>query len=168
MNPDRYTRLSLAFSEVLARHRRMRDWDVGRLAAVSGLSVQEIQLAEAGANSLSFADFLRLALGLEEPPVTFLAEIMNAWRSDANDLGLDKARVSDLVRLYRLGYFYDPGDFRELTQTYSVLDHATSDARRVRVFRSNNEEARVDVMTIYVRVGHVGIDIRSEELLGHQ
>ena len=162
MNSDRFTRLSLALGEVLVRFRRMRHWEVEKLAALSGLSVQEIELAEAGANSLSFAAFFRIALALEEPPVTFLADIMNAWRYDPDDMGLYKSRPSDLERLYRLGYFHSPGDFRELTRTYSVLDHATADARRIRVIRASKKESTIDVMTIYVRVGYIGLDARPE------
>ena len=117
---------------------------------------------EAGECLPSLSDFMHLSAGLGEPPAILLAEIITDWRHDPTDIGLYKSRPSDLTRLYRLGYFYDAGDFRELTRTYELLDHATADARRVRVFRANRQESHIDTLTVYVRVGHIRVDTRPE------
>ena len=162
MNADPITRLPMAFGNVLERLRRERGWDAEALANAANLSPREVQGMEGGTHIPTLLGFFRLAIALGESPVILLAEVVSAWRADPSDHGLYKSRPSDLARLYRLGYFHDPGDFRELPQVYESQDHATADARKLKVLRGNLKVAPPDAVTIYVRVGYVGVDPRPE------
>ena len=155
-------RLPSAVGSVLERLRRDRNWDAAALANASGVSPREILGMEVGTHIPTLLGFFRLATALGESPVILLTEVIAKWRADPADHGLYRSRPSDLVRLYRLGYFHDPGDFRELPQVYESLDHATADARKLKVLRGNLKVAPPDAVTIYVRVGYVGVDPRPE------
>ena len=167
MSTDPFERFRQVFGDVLARKRRERNWTAEDLAeATRRLCAQEVRNIEAGNYMASFRDFFQLAAGLRESPVIFLSEVISAWRTDPADHGLYKSRPSDLARIYRLGYFYDPGDFRELPRTYELLDHATADARQINPARINQGKPPASVLTIYLRVGNIGIDTTPEtELL---
>ena len=162
MTPDPFKLLPEVFGDVLSRLLHERNWNADALTNATGLSTRWIRSLQAGAVGPDLRDFLQLATGLEVPPVVLLIEVIGALRADPNDHGLYKSRPSDLARLYRLGYFHDPGDFRELSQVYGSLDHATADARKINVVRINKGVAPIDTLTIYVRVGHVRVDVRPE------
>jgi transcriptional regulator with XRE-family HTH domain len=144
------------FGDVLSRLLRERNWNADALANASGMSTRWIRSLQAGGVAPDLRDFIQLAAGLELPPVILLTEVINALRADPNDHGLYKSRPSDLARLHRLGYF------RELPQVYASLDHATADARKLKVARGNWEVVSPDVVTIYIRVGYVQVDPRPE------
>lgn len=162
MTADPFKLLPEIFGDVLSRLRRERNFSVEALANVSGLPVRVLRGFEAGSFGPDLRDILHIAVGLEVPPVVLLAEVISAWRADPADYGLYKSRPSDLARLHRLGYFHDPGDFRELPRVYESLGHATADARKLNVVRINKGTVPIDTLTIYVRVGYVRVDVRSE------
>jgi transcriptional regulator with XRE-family HTH domain len=162
MTTDPFKLLPEVFGDVLSRLLRERNWNAEALTNASGLSTRWIRSLQAGSVGPDLRDFFQLATGLEMPPVVLLTEVINALRADPNDHELYKSRPSDLARLYRLGYFHDPGDFRELPRVYELLDHATADARKINVVRINKEMAPIDTLTIYVRVGYVRVDVRPE------
>ena len=167
MSADPFLRFRDVFGDVVARKRRERNWTAEELAnACRRLSSEEIRNLEAGNCIPTFRDFFHLAVGLQEPPVILFSEVINAWYTDAADYGLYKSRPSDMVRLHRLGYFHDPGDFRELPRVYYSLDHATADARRINVTRINRCDVPINFLTFYLRVGYIQVDPKPEtELL---
>ena len=162
MTADRFKLLPEIFGDVLSRLRRERNFSVEALANASGLSARVLRGFEAGSFGPDLTDILHIAVGLETPPVILFAEVISAWRADPADYGLYKSRPSDLARLHRLGYFHDPGDFRELPRIYESLDQATADARKINVVRINKGAVPIDSLTIYVRVGYVRVDVRPE------
>jgi hypothetical protein len=100
-------------------------------------------------------DFFRIAGVLGESPVILLAEVIAAWRAEPADYGLYKSQPSDLTRLYRLGYFHDPGDFRELPRVYGQMDQATGAVRSLNTSRRAKSLPTLNTICIYVRVGSV-------------
>jgi transcriptional regulator with XRE-family HTH domain len=144
-----------SFGSVLTRLRQKRNWETESLANASGLSAQEIRSIEAGAYTPTLKDFFRLAIGLGESPVILLLEVITAGRVDPTDYGLYKSRPSDLTRLYRLGYFRDPGDFRELPTAYGLLDDATAAARALNTTRHSKGMPLLETVLLYVRFGNI-------------
>ena len=132
---DPLARLPGAFGGLLERLCRERKWDADTLANASHLGVQEIRSYEAGNGIPSLPDFFRLAHALGESPIILLAELISAWRSDPSDVGFYASRPSDFVRLYRLGYYPEPGEFCELAPVYASVDFATLDARLINTKR---------------------------------
>ena len=163
MSADPFLRLPEVFGDVLARMRRARNWTAEELATACRLSPHEIRNIEAGNYAPYFKDIFRLAVGLGESPVILLAEVINAWRTDPADYGLYKSRPSDLTRLYRLGYFHDPGDFRELPRVYGHMDHATGAVRSLNASRRAKSLPPLNTICIYVRVGSVAFRPDEEE-----
>jgi hypothetical protein len=164
MSTDPFVRFRDVFGDVVARKRRERTWTAEQLAtACQRLSSEEIRNLEAGNYIPTLRDFFHHAVGLRESPVILLSEIINAWRTDPADYGLYKSRPSDMARLHRLGYFHDPGDFRELPRAYDSLDHATADARKINITRVSKGDVLVNFLTIYLRVGHIQVDPTPEE-----
>lgn len=161
MSTDPIDRLPSAVGSVLERFRRERNWDAATLANASDVSPLEILGVEAGTHIPTLLGFFRLATALGESPVILLTEVIAKWRADSADHGLYRSRPSDLARLYRLGYFHDPGDFRELPGTYTAIDHATTDARKISAARIGKDKPPIDTLTIYVRVGYLQIDTVS-------
>ena len=162
MSTDPITRLPGAFGNVLARLRRGRNWSLEEFANTSGLPPPEIQGMEDGSYVPTLQDFFRIASALGESPVIFLLDVIAAWRADPADYGLYKSRPSELARIYRLGYFHDPGDFRETPRVYESLDHAITDAREKGPARANKGKPPIDTLTIYVRVGYIRVDAGPE------
>jgi hypothetical protein len=146
MSADHLARLPVAFGNVIARLCRERN-----------VAAQEVVTSK-----VTLEDFFRIATVLGESPVILLMEVITAWRAEPTDRGLYRSRPSDLARLYRLGYFHDPGDFRELSPAYSSLDHATADARKFNPVRASKGSPPIDTLTIYVRVGHIWVDAQPE------
>ena len=140
MTTDPITRLPSAFETVLVRLCRHRN------IAPQALTITKTP---------SLQDFFRIADALGESPVILLTEVITAWRADPTDLGLYKSRPSDLTRLYRLGYFHDPGDFRELPQVYGQMDQATGAVRSLNASRQAKGLPLLNTICIYVRVGSV-------------
>lgn len=140
MTIDPITRLPSAFETVLVRLCRQRN-----------LAPQAFTITA----TRSLQDFFRVADALGESPVTLLTEVITAWRADPIDLGLYKSRPSDLTRLYRLGYFHDPGDFRELPRVYGQMDQATGAVSSLNASRRAKSLAPLNTICIYVRVRSV-------------
>jgi hypothetical protein len=146
MSADHLARLPVAFGSVIARLCRERN-----------VAAQEVVTS-----TVTLEDFFRIAAVLGESPVILLMEVITAWRAEPTDRGLYRSRPSDLARLYRLGYFHDPGDFRETPRVYESLDEAIDDARQRGPARINKGKPPIDTLTIYVRVGHVPVDATPE------
>ena len=166
MSTDPYVRFREVFGDVVARKRRERNWTAEELAtACRRLSSDEIRNLEAGNWIPTFRDFFHLAVGLQESPVILFSEIISAWRqTDPCDYGLYKSRPSDLTRLYRLGYFHDPGDFRELPKAYGHMDQTTDAVRSLNASRRAQSLPPLNTVLIYLRVGSVAIrsDVEGE------
>ena len=155
MSADPMERLSVALGKVVERMRRARKRSADELATACGLTPLEIQSIEAGRHVPTFTDFFRVATGVGQSPIILLIEVINEWRTDPTDLGLYKSRPSDLVQLYRLGYYHEPGDFRERSATYSFLDQATAAARTLNSTRHLKGARLVDTVLLYVRFGSI-------------
>lgn len=140
MTTDPITRLPSAFETVLVRLCRQRN-----------LARQALTITR----TPSLQDFFRIADALGESPVILLTEVITAWRADPADLGLYKSRPSDLTRLYRLGYFHDPADFRELPRVYGQIDQATDAVGSLNASRQAKSLPPLNTICIYVRVGSV-------------
>ena len=160
MSADPLLRLPSAVGNVLVRIRHVRNWSAEALANASGLSLLEIRSIEAGQQIPTLQGFFRIAAGLGESPLILLTEVISAWRMDPSEYGLYKARPSDFDRLYRLGYFLDLADFRELSRAYDSIDQAVKGARNIQ------GKQRVDLITTYIRVGYVHVDSTPEQSEG--
>jgi hypothetical protein len=157
MSIDPFVRIPEVFGDVIARKRRERNLTAEELATTSRrISSEEIRNLEAGNWIPTLRDFFYLAVGLQESPVILLSEVVSAWRTtDSTDYGLYKSRPSDLTRLYRLGCFHDPGDFRELPRVYGQMDQATGAARSLNAPRRAKSLPPLNTICIYLRVGSV-------------
>jgi hypothetical protein len=60
-----------------------------------------------------------------------------------------------ISRLYRLGYYEGPGDFREQQRAFSMLDEATAAAATLNAVRHSKGVKILDTVSLYVRMGHV-------------
>ena len=117
-----------------------------------GLSAQEIRSIEAGQRAPTLQDFFRIAAAQGEATLILLADIIDIWRADPPEYGMCRSRPSDFVRLYRLGYFRETNDFRELSRAFGSVDQAVKGARNIR------GKQRVDLITTYLRVGYIPVD----------
>ena len=73
------------FGRVLEQYRRERNLTIETLAAASGVAEPLIKCYEGGEYGSTFADFLRLAHGLDVPPGTFLNDVLVQWRLKPTD-----------------------------------------------------------------------------------
>ena len=162
MNDDPLLRLLPAFGTLLIQHRVERNWTVEALAAAIQLSDAEVNSMERGEYGPTLPEFFRIARALGEEPVILLIDVITAWRSDPTDYRLYKSRVSDLAKLYRLGYHHDPGDFRELPRTYGLPGQATAAAKALNLTRRSKRLPPLDTMLIYVRLAHLAVPSDSE------
>jgi len=90
-----------------------------------------------------------------EPPVLLLIDVIDTWRADPAQDALYRSRASDFARLYRLGYYDGPGDFREQQRAYATLDEAAATAATLNAARHSKGLKSLDTVSIYVRMGHV-------------
>jgi transcriptional regulator with XRE-family HTH domain len=159
MNTDLHDTLRVAFGEVLLRHRRERNLTTDALAVATDLFIgsELITGFERGEYEPTLTDFFRIALALRLDPVLLFVDLVTAWRTNPADYGLVKSRPSDLVRLYRLGYSIDPGDFRELPAVYGTEELALHAATGLNVTRVARGQPRVDALLTYVRLAWSGI-----------
>jgi hypothetical protein len=165
MSNDPIGRVRIAFSRALAHHRLKRNLTTGMVADAGGFSVSQIEGWESKdkASEPGVTDFFRLAWALGTDPTILFIDMITEWRYDPKDIGLYKSRVSDLAKLYRLGYFVHPGDFRELPTTYSLVDSATDAARELNIQRQKKRNPLLDTVCIYVRLGHIWLDQQPGE-----
>ena len=155
MNADPVERVRSAFSKVLRRHRQERNLTIEMLAHTSGFFETQLQDWENTTCEPDLTDLFRLAWALGEEPVLLFIDLVAAWRADPSDLGLYKSRASDFAKLYRLGYAVDPGDFRELPRTYSLINEAVRSARMLNATRNSKRQPLLDTVLTYVRLGSV-------------
>ena len=155
MSTDPIDRLPSAFGSVLERLRHERGWDAEALANAANLSPREIQGIEGGTHIPTLLGFFRLSIALGASPVILLTEVIAEWRADPTDHGLYRSRPSDLARLYRLGYFHNPGDFRELQRAYDLMDQVTGAVRSLNVSRRERSLPPLNTICIYMRVGSI-------------
>jgi transcriptional regulator with XRE-family HTH domain len=148
---DAIERVPTAFGDVLVRHRRERKWTVEALATAIGLSAIEIASLERGDYGPTLKDFFRIASAMREEPAVLFIDLVATWRTDPTDYGLYKSRPSDCTTLFRLGYFHDPGDFRELPTTYGSKELAMNAAAGLNVLRRGKGQRPVDVLLTYAR-----------------
>jgi transcriptional regulator with XRE-family HTH domain len=159
MSAGYFNRLQAAFGEVLLRHRLERKLSAQALADASGLSIDSdiIIGLERGDFGPTLTDFFRFALAFRIDPVLLFVDLVTAWRTNSLDLGLVKSRPSDLMRLYRLGYWIDPGDFRELPAVYGTEELALHATAKLNVTRAARGKPRIDALLTYVRLAWSGI-----------
>lgn len=162
MSDDPLLRLLPAFGTLLIQHRVKRNWTVETLAASIQLSDVEVKRMERGEYGPTLPEFFRIARALGEEPVILLIDLITAWRTDPTDYRLYKSRASDLDKLYRLGYYHDPGDFRELPRTYGLLGQATAAAKELNRTRRSKRLPLLDTVLIYVRLANVAGQFDSE------
>jgi hypothetical protein len=94
---------------------------------------------------------LRIASALREEPAVLFIDLVATWRTDPTDYGQYKSRPSDCTTLFRLGYFHDPGDFRELPTTYGSKELAVHAAAGLNVLRRARGQQPVDILLTYAR-----------------
>lgn len=163
MSNDPIDRVRIAFSKALAYHRQKKNLTTEMVADVGEFSEGQILDWENTTSEPDVTDFFRLAWALGIDPTILFIDVVTQWRRDPADLGLYKSRVSDLNKLYRLGYYNDPGDFRELPRTYGLLDYATNAAAVLNEQRHKKRKPLLDTVCIYVRLGHIWLDRQPGE-----
>ena len=163
MSNNPIDRVRIAFSKALAYHREKKNLTTGMVADAGGFSKGEIEKWESAASEPDVTEFFRLAWALGTDPTILFIDMITEWRYDPKDIGLYKSRVSDFAKLYRLGYFVHPGDFRELPTTYSLVDSATDAARELNIRRQIKLNPLLDTVCIYVRLGHIWLDSKRGE-----
>jgi transcriptional regulator with XRE-family HTH domain len=152
-----------AFGRVLARLRAQRNLTSEAFAVAAGLSgADEVVSMEQGDHEPALSDFFRIAEVLGEPPGTLFIDVLDARRADGTHEALYKTRASDFARLYRLGYYEAPGDFREQQRTYTTLDEATAAARTLNSARQDRRLKLLDTLCIYIRMGLLGFTWKPE------
>jgi hypothetical protein len=109
---------------------------------------------ERGEREPTLSEFFNISNALGEPPAILLISLIVQLRTDPTGDTLYKSRASDFTRLYRLGYFHDAPDFRELQRTFGSVDEATAAARRINAARHKRKLTPLSTLTIYVRLGH--------------
>jgi transcriptional regulator with XRE-family HTH domain len=154
---DPMSRFLPAFGSLLSRLRFERNWTVEQFAASIQLSCAEVKSIECGEYGPTLPEFLRIASVLGEEPIILLTDVIALWRGDSID-PLYKSRASDFNRLYRLGYYHDPGDFREHTSTYESIDDAAYAGRKLNPVRKTKSLKPFNTVCIYVRIGYVSFD----------
>jgi transcriptional regulator with XRE-family HTH domain len=155
MSSDPLKRLPAAFGKVLKRRRIERKWTEEALAVAAGLSdAGEVIKLERGAREPTLTELFGIAQALADPPAILFIDIIAAWRGDSDD-PLYKSRASDFERLYRLGYYHKPGDFREQGRTYGSVPEATRAAGTLNEQRHRRRVALLDTVCVYVRIGYI-------------
>lgn len=155
MNTNPSEHLRAAFGTLLTRYRTERKWTTEALAAATGLSdAHAVSEMECGEREPTLTEFFAIANALGEPPAILLVSLLDEWRANPTADTLYKSRASDYSRLFRLGFFRDARDFRELQRTYGSLDEATAAARSLNTVRHRRKLTPVTTLTIYVRLGH--------------
>ena len=156
-------RMLVAFGHLISRRRRERNWTVEQLAAASEFDVIQIEDMENRTQVSDLSDFFRLAWALGEDPAVLFIDLVQEWRKNPTDLGLYKSRASDFVKLYRLGYHPDPGEFRELPRVYSHIDEAMAIAKTLNATRRLRRLLPLDTVTTYVRLGNAAVQSDKEQ-----
>ena len=161
MSADPITRLPAAFGDVLYRRRNEGKRTVEAFAAATGLSATEITSMECGDYAPTLTEFFRLARALSEDPAILFVDVVAAWRSDSND-PFNKSRASDFTRLYRLGCYLKPGDFREQPRTYDSVSEAINVAVRLNEQRRTRRVGLLDYVCTYIRMDYLSFDSKPE------
>jgi transcriptional regulator with XRE-family HTH domain len=148
------TRVPDAFSRVLIRHRMDRKMTHEALAKRAGLvDPKAVEIFERGEAPPTLTEFFKLAAALGEEPGFLFIDVIDEWRREVGDIY--RTRPSDFARLFRLGYYHKPGDFRELDRAYGSMAEATGTAERLNQQRHERRVALLDTVCIYVRMGYV-------------
>ena len=162
MSADPLMRLLPAFGTLLIQRRVERNWTVEALADAIELPFDEVERMERGHYGPTLPEFFRIASVFGEDPVMLLIDLIAAWRADPSDYVLYKSRASDFSRLYRLGYYLDPGDFREHTTTYDSIDDAAYAGRKLNPARQMKSLKPFNTVCIYIRMGYVSFDWKEQ------
>ena len=120
----------------------------------SGLAVEEIDGIERGEREPAITEFFWLARALREEPAILFTDVIAAWQGDGGDSPLYKSRPSEFARLYRLGYYHKAGDFREQDRAYLSEAAAIYIAGQLNEQRHARGVARLDTITLYIRMGY--------------
>lgn len=86
------------------------------------------------------------------PPAILFIDVIAAWRVDPTDYDVYKSRPSDFTRLFRLGYYHKPGDFREQDRPYNSIAEAEHAQVRLNEQRHLRGAAPLDTICTYARV----------------
>jgi transcriptional regulator with XRE-family HTH domain len=157
MSADRFeTRLHEAFGRVLTRRRIECNMTPEALAVRAALNdTKAVSLFERGDAPPTLTEFFKIAAALAEEPAFLFNDVIEEWRSEVADIY--KTRASDFARLFRLGYYHKPGDFRELSTAYYSVAEATHAARKLNAQRHTRRVALLDTVTVYVRLSYVNL-----------
>jgi transcriptional regulator with XRE-family HTH domain len=165
MSNDPMDRIPVAFGDLLIRLRAQRNLSQEAFAISAGLSdVAVVNSMEAGQREPTLTEFFRIANALRSLPEILLVDVVAQWRYDPADIGLYKSRVSDLSKLFRLGYFSHPGNFHELPRTYTHIDEAIAAATTLNATRRSRRLPLLDTVLIYVRLGNASVQSDKEGL----
>ena len=154
MSDDPIMRIPIALGRVIKRLRVAGALSAETISRSSGLTVEEIDGIERGEREATFTEFFWLARALREEPAILFTDVIAAWRGDGGDSALYKSRPSEFARLYRLGYYHNAGDFREQDRTYLSEAAAMHVASKLNEQRHARGAARLDTITLYIRMGY--------------
>ena len=161
MSNNPIDRVRIALSKALAYHRVKKNMTIKMVADAGELFESKIELWENAVTAPDVTELFRLASALGIDPAILFIDIVTEWRRDPTDIGLYKSRASDFAKLYRLGYYVDPGDFREIPRTYGVIEEAVRSARKLNATRHSKRLPLLDTVLTYVRLG--GVFLRADE-----
>jgi transcriptional regulator with XRE-family HTH domain len=77
--------LRKALGVVLERYRNERAVTIETLATATGIAEVLLKAYEEGSYGPTFADFLRIAHGLDVPPCTLLNDVLVQWKANPTD-----------------------------------------------------------------------------------
>ena len=156
MNTDAFRRLPADFGRLIKQRLVERGWEPARFAASAGLAGEEaLRCFESGEAEPTLTEFFRIASALGEAPAILFIDLIAAWRDGPVRDPLYRSRPSDFARLYRLGHYPSPVEFRELPHAYHFMNDATHAARLLNARRRSRRQLLVDHVSIFVRLGYV-------------
>ena len=157
MSDDPLERLPLALGKVVARCRLERGWSLDELVGALGgrEEVDEMFLIEQGHSEPTLTELFRFSRVFGMEPSLFVLDVIAEWRGDGSDGLLYRHRACDFARRFTLGFYQEPGGFRELPAAYQTFDQATAGARATSIARRKKFRKPVDTICMYVRLATV-------------
>lgn len=158
-------RVPSVFGQLVSKLRTQQGLEPSTFASAASLTgTEELLAMERGSVEPTLSGFFRIADALSQPAPILFIDLMTAWREEPIPELPDRSGPSNFSRLYRVAYFASPNDFRELPRAYESIDEATGTARVLNVLgATRREQPLLDHITIYVRLGCVGIQLNNDE-----
>jgi transcriptional regulator with XRE-family HTH domain len=162
MSTDPVDRLPGVFGNLVQKSRVERKWTLEQFSNATGMHVTDLKSMEDGKREPTLTEFFKIASAMRSPPGILMIDLIADWRGDSTFDPIYKSRPSEFSRVYRLGYYHDPGDFREHASTYNTVDDATKAARELNPARQNRGAKLFNTVSIYIRMGYVPFDWRAD------